>query len=273
MIAKKNYLPKLLWFNCLALLLTGAPLKTAETKPDDGAKNSLGKDVIVTAGKIKFPGLTIDRDTHEVRMDATVCLDSGILEYVVCKTGTFEHESIFVTDVEPEILHTALLLTGFEPTPMPPGFEEIWWSRALGAEASRVRIEVEWEVDGIVERANITSMIRRNTGSDEEMTYYDAPGLQEEELEEVSDAWVFLGSIVGMHENGQRLYAANYTGVIVGIWANPTAVIQYGKKTRNPYRGTNQGMAVNADLVPELDTDVTLIFSKYDPTKNDSLDE
>jgi len=245
----------------------------AEGESEDNAMNPPGSDVTITAAEIQFPGLTIDRKTHEVRMDATVCLDSGILEYVVCLEGTFEHESIFVTEVKPEMLHIALLLAGLEPNPMPPGLEQLWWGMATEAEESRVRIDVEWEVNGTVERANITSMIRKNTDDDTGMVYNNAPNLQQDESGEVSDLWIFSGSLLRTQENGKRLYAANYVGVVVGIWANPSAVIQYGKETRNPYRGTNQGMAVNENFVPELDTEVQLVFSKYAPSEDDLLNE
>ena len=47
----------------------------------------------VTETEIKLPGVTISRATREVRIEATACLESGILEYVVCRPDTFEHEA------------------------------------------------------------------------------------------------------------------------------------------------------------------------------------
>jgi hypothetical protein len=286
MTTKRNYLWSALCFTCLALLAPGASLGATEktgddekksggeitrttdvSEPEGTAKHPRGKDVTVTATEIKFPGVTINRETHEVRMDASVCLDRGILEYVVCLTGTFDHESIFETKVKPEMLHTALLLTGFEPTPMIPGLEEAWYSEALEAEKSRVGIDVEWEIDGRVQRVNITSMIRNNTGNDNGVVYYETPYPQDEP-EEVSDAWVFSGSFVGAQGDGRRVYGTDRSGIVIGIWRNSSAVIQYAKPTRNPYRGKNSGMAVNEDYVPNLGTPVKLVFYKYDPLES-----
>jgi len=290
MTTQRNHLHKALLFTCLGLLLSGALLgatkiatedekksggeitRTADVfEPKDSANTPL--DTEITATEIKFPELTINRETHEVRLDATVCLDRGILEYLVCLTGTFEHVSIFVTKVKPEILHAALLLTGFEPTPMQPEFEYRWWSQALEAEKSRVRIDVEWEINGRVQRANITSMIRRNTGNEIGMDHHETPDSLENEAEEVSDAWVFSGSFIRAQENGKRLYASTRSGVVIGIWRNPSAVIQYGKPTGNPYRGANQGMAVNEYSVPPKGTPVKLVFYKYDPLDSYFLDD
>jgi len=224
-----------------------------------GEEESPSKDPSTT---LTFPGFTVDRESREVRMDATACLDSGILEYLVCLPETFEHEAIFVTDAKPELLHAALLLIGMKPSPQPPGLEELWWGRALKRADSRVRIEVEWEVAEEVHRVNIADMLTNREFGDDSMFGGEPP--DDEEIEEVQDAWVFTGSF--MHTNkktGERFYAANAGGVLVGIWPNPTTVIQYGKRSGNPYRGDRQGMEVNEETVPGKGTKVKLVFSQY----------
>ena len=77
--------------------------------------------------------------------------------------------------------------------------------------------------------------------------------------------WVFSGSFVGAQGDGRRVYGTDRSGIVIGIWRNSSAVIQYAKPTRNPYRGKNSGMAVNEDYVPNLGTPVKLVFYKYDP--------
>jgi len=285
MTNQTNHLRKALRLTCLALLVPGALISATEGTTDDekkpGGETSQAADQLeperpvtppfataVTATEILFPGLTIDRKTHEIRMDATVCLDGGILEYLVCLTGTFEHESIFVTEVKPEILHAALLLTGLEPTPMIPELEHLWWSKALEAEKSRVGIDVEWESDGYVKRVNVVTMIRKNFGDPKEMFVHGTPPPENSQLDEDADAWVFSGSFIRALENGEYIYETNRSGVVIGIWRNPSAVIQYGIKTENPYRGKNQGMAVNESSVPKEGTPVELIIYKYDPLES-----
>ncbi|PXA04389.1 hypothetical protein DDZ13_07605 [Coraliomargarita sinensis] len=246
-------------------MMTGASLPAKEAASGKGEGQFPQGDLRVTETELKFPGLVIDRETQEIRMDATVCLDSGILEYVVCRKGTFEHESIFVTEVKAEILHTALLLVGLEPFPMTGGLKETWWRSARKAEKSLLRIDVEWAIGDSVVRENIANMFRRNTGNSEASADGERGGFREDVPEGVSSAWVFTGSKLRMLDNGERHYTADSVGTVVGIWANQNSVIQYGKKTLNPYRGKNQGMAVNEYYVPELGTKVQLVFSKYTP--------
>lgn len=257
----------------VSALLFGAVLSTAETAPE-------GEETVAAQTKpeedgtpetaatpdnskiLKLPGYTINRETLEIRMDAETCLDHGILEYVICLPETFEHEAIFVTKAKPELLHAALLLIGLKPNPQPPGLEVLWWDRALKRQDSRVRIEVEWEVGGVLHRVNLASMLRNREYDDEAML--DMEPLDEEDVEEVQDAWVFTGSFMHTNkETGERFYAANAGGVLVGIWPNPTSVIQYGRQSGNPYRGEHMGMEVNEEMVPKRGTKVKLVFSKF----------
>ena len=43
---------------------------------------------------LKTSGIGADIKKREVRLDATVCLSRGSLEYLVCLPGTFEHETV-----------------------------------------------------------------------------------------------------------------------------------------------------------------------------------
>lgn len=219
-------------------------------------ENAAKESFEVTATEIRLPGVTVDRETLEVRIEAIVCLTSGILEYVVCKPGTFEHETIFTTEAQPEIVHAALLLGGLKPTPQLAGLADLWWKKALKRKESQVRIEVEWEQDGGRKRANLTSMLK----SREEDTTREKSAPRE--------AWVFAGSFLGKHpETGESFYAANSSGIMVGIWPDPSAVIQYGIASGNPYDGEGFGMEIDEKRVPALGTRVTLVFSLYFPAE------
>lgn len=218
----------------------------------------------VTEQEIKLPGLTIDRKTLEARIDAAVCLDSGILEYVVCRPNTFEHEAIFVTDTEPELVHAGLLLLGMKPTPLVRGLDEIWLDKALKQENSKVKIDVEWEVDGKMKRVSLASMLRNREVMEEGPAGVNPA--QKKKDEAVKDAWVFTGSF--MHEDketGKRVYAGNVNGILVGIWPDPSTVIQYGIASGNPYEDAHEGLEINEETVPKLGTKVNLVFSRAVP--------
>ena len=218
----------------------------------------------VTETEIKLPGVTINRATREFRIEATACLESGILEYVVCRPNTFEHEAIFTTEAKPELVHAALLLCGLNPTPQLRGLTELWWDKAMEKEESRVTIEVEWQEEGNQKRVNLTSMLRSR---EDWAAATDRPDPEKDRKEpEVQDAWVFAGSFIqGNRETGERIYAANLSGILVGIWPDPSTVIQYGIASGNPYEGKDLGMEINTEQVPRTGTKVHLVFSRHTP--------
>jgi hypothetical protein len=212
----------------------------------------------VTETEIQLPGVTISRVTSEIRLDAVACLESGILEYVVCKPNTFEHEAIFTTTAKPELVHAALLLIGVEANPQRPGLAELWFEKALKQESSRVSVEVEWKEKGKLKRVPLASLLRKR----EEVE----PGIDPEEKKnlKVEEAWVFAGSFIHQNpETGEREYAGNQSGILVGIWPNPSTVIQYGISEGNPYEGKNLGMEIREDRVPKIGTKVKLVFSRF----------
>ncbi len=217
-----------------------------------------------TEKEIKLPGVTIDRVTKEVRIDAEVCLDTGLLEYVVCRPDTFEHEAIFTTKAKPELVHAALLLCGLKPTPQLRGLSDLWSENALKQKLSRVKIEVEWQEKEEKKRVNLIDMIRDR--SDEDDGYSSpAPDAEKKEKKEtkVQDAWIFTGSFLHeIEETGKQFYAANSSGILVGIWPDPSTVIQYGIQSGDPYAADHLGMAINEDNVPKVGTKVKLVFSK-----------
>jgi len=60
----------------------------------------------------KLPGLVVDFQKRCVDLEATICLDEGMLELIACTKETKEHESIVTITARPMHAHTALLLLG-----------------------------------------------------------------------------------------------------------------------------------------------------------------
>ena len=189
---------------------------------------------------------------------------------MVCRPNTFEHEAIFTTEAKPELVHAALLLCGLKPTPQLRGLSELWWNKAMEREESRVKIEGEWEEEGATKRVNLTSMLRSREGRNEGTGEAD-PKKQPKEAQ-VRDAWVFAGSFMQVNrDSGERIYAANLSGILVGIWPDPSTVIQYGIASGNPYDAKDLGMDINEAQVPKVGTKVTLIFSRHGPAEENPL--
>lgn len=59
-----------------------------------------------------LPGLVVDFQNRCVDIEATICLDEGMLELIACTKETKEHESIVTITARPMHVHTALLLLG-----------------------------------------------------------------------------------------------------------------------------------------------------------------
>ena len=199
-------------------------------------------DTGISAPVVLAPGLSVDAARHEVQMEATVCLQKGMLEYLVCRRGTFEHEAVFVTTCTPSLLHTALLVIGTEPFPQMADGE---WARVARERIpARLTITVAYEQDGRPQRRRISEFLvdrkKRNAA--------------------VPDSWVFTGSFF-IKEDSQVRYAADRTGAGSGLIPEGAAVIQFAERSGIPYHGEDQGLEVNPDTTPAVGTRVRLIFT------------
>jgi len=191
---------------------------------------------------LKAAGIELDIKNREVRVDATVCLNDGILEYLVCLPGTFEHEAIFSVKCRPSVLHLSLLAIGLEPHQF-AGIDD-WWAASRKKNRAQVSIEVEYEVDGKKQRRRINEFLVN----------------REREDGVVADAWVFTGSFF-YRKDDKNHYAADATGAVIGLCREGASVLQYGEELGVPYQGEDQGLEVNAKTTPAVGTKVRLIFA------------
>ena len=191
-----------------------------------------------------FPGITVDIKNHQVSMEAKVCLRRGILEYLVCKTQTFEHEAIFSTDVKGSHLHAALLLIGSEPSAF---VGEEWSVMVKDKKASCLALSVEYEVAGAPVRKRISEMLVHREKKD---------GI-------VPDHWMFTGSTFYQDE-GKAHYVADGSGAMIGLSPMGWPVVQFGDTLGVPYQGENLGTEARGDAIPETGTKVRIVFSLLD---------
>ena len=66
-------------------------------------------------GVYRLGGVTLNKNTRQVRFPAVVNQTAGPVEYLLVGTGGKIHESVLRTDVEPTHVHTAMLLLGLKP--------------------------------------------------------------------------------------------------------------------------------------------------------------
>lgn len=100
------------------------------------------------------PSLWFDRDGRRAILRARVVLREGVLEHLMCKKGTKEHEAILATVAAPQKIHAALLLTGASvggPVEFVPKFKP--------PSGSPIAIELKWLQDGQPRSADARSWV------------------------------------------------------------------------------------------------------------------
>jgi hypothetical protein len=172
-----------------------------------------------------LPGIVVDTEKGEVRLEGKVCLREGALELVVCSEGTREHESVVVVKARPSHVTFALALLGLEPGQpahrteagafSPPAGETLEiTARFFAANKALLKEVPAWK-------------LLRLSGSEAEVT---------RPIE-----WVYIG-----RPEKEALVAADREGTVVCLSNFIEAVIDV------PFEST----AVNADLLYEADPDV-----------------
>lgn len=214
--------------------LMGAFAAPETTVP--AAKRVLGKYTIYAAEK-----------RAEVR--ATVCLDSGILDFFAANAGSGkEYETVLVLDGECHELHAALLALGAKPGAMPEAFKGDAAGRETPKEpvapGSRIGIELRWSDAEGEHTANAASwLIDRATKR------------PPENLE-----WIFTGSFTGKTSDGQEVYVGDLERTSVGLWYHKSCVLNAASAAGNPYRGDALGFEINSAAIPKVGTAVRVSF-------------
>ncbi len=191
---------------------------------------------------LDLPGLKVDVKNKRMVLDAKVCMSSGILEYLMCLPNSFEHESVFMTKVKPELIHMGLLLVQADQMPY-TGRAEIM--KKLKANKSRLKIEVEWNAEGKVNRVDLNKLLIDRSQNDKKTL--------------AEDLWFFAGS----YFTESNVYAANLHQSVISLQQHPASVIHYGKLTEDPYRSTRGGFEINEKLCPKTNTEVKIVFTVH----------
>ena len=191
---------------------------------------------------LDLPGLKVDVKNKRMILDAKVCLSDGILEYLMCLPNSFEHESVFMTKVKPELIHMGLLLVQAEQMSY-KGRSEIM--KKLKDNKSRLKILVQWQKDNETVSVDLNKLLIDRSNQDKKTA--------------AEDLWFFAGS----YFTERNVYAANIHQSVISLQQHPASVIHYGKVTADPYRSGRGGFEVNGKLCPPIDSEVKLIFSLH----------
>jgi hypothetical protein len=167
---------------------------------------------------LKLPGLVINFQERCVDVEATICLDEGMLELIACVKGSKEHESILAIEARPMHIHTALLLLGANngspAMSRPVDEQQTRWTH-IPPQGDPVSVYlVHRAPDGKVVESPISDFVTRSDEQADEFTPA-TDGAQEEV--EFPHTFVFAGSHLRDNGPGPRQYLADLSGNVISI--------------------------------------------------------
>jgi len=218
------------------LILLAVALLPAAALPALAAEKEKAEGLLVKT----LPGIELDIEAREVRLESKVVLQSGALELFVCSEGTREHESVLATRARPSHVTFALSMLGLSPGK--PGFTTE--AGAFSPPAGRV-----------------LRILCRYTGPDGKR--HEVPAHEFLRLVGSEDAldrsidWVYVG-----RPEADARRAADREGTVVCLSNFPEAVIDV------PFESTADNAALvyeaNPNAVPKVGTPVEIVIRPTD---------
>ncbi len=195
---------------------------------------------------VTLPGVTVDRTTHEVRLEATTTQGNKILEFLLLSDEDRSYESVFVTSASPDHIQLGLLMVGLIPGEMPQPPEEglVKDNRdrlateqkaefPTGKTAPMVDILVEWHEGEQVKQVRAEEFI------------YDRSAKRRQP----ATPWAFTGSFLITQDNRQVL-AAGCTHVVISLFHDATALVNLPFYSRSPYQNEEWGFDLRDENLP-----------------------
>jgi hypothetical protein len=200
------------------------PPLTDSFKPDPSWK-PLGKD----SKEIWF-----DPKGKRLVIRGRVALQDGILEHLLCKKNSKEHESVLATEAPPRMIQAGLILTGAEPG-HPVRFDPKFEPPA----GTPIAIEVEWEQGGKWKKVDARELVKdQATGKP------------------LTRDWVFAGSEIFEDQRTKAVIFAADDGDLITVANFPASILDL------PYRSSandqDRSYLANPDRVPIRGTPVTI---------------
>ena len=189
------------------------PTPTPVVEPAPGGESApqqpVTKPVAESARKsLKLPGLVTNFQKRCVDIEASVCLEEGMLELIACTKGTKEHESIIAIEAKAMHVHTALLLLGAKS----------------GNPAMRKPIDEErtrWiDIPPKGDQVDVYLVFKNEAGKMVEHPIGDFVTRSEEQPEKgdkFPHTFLFAGSLLRAAGAGPRKYLSDLSGNVISI--------------------------------------------------------
>ena len=188
-------------------------------------------------GRYIFGGVTIDKNKRVIEFSAVSNQNNGLIEYGIVNEGGKIHESLFRTQVSPQIIHASLLL--LKEKPFKDYFEDLHKGRfnennyinhAFG-------VEIVWENNGTRMEKNIRELYSNQEKKDR----YIKQGV-----------FLFTGSRMI-----QKTFMAEHTGSILAVYIDQDALFN-----STEYDSNNDDVWIaRKSEMPPLEIAVTCVFS------------
>lgn len=218
----------------------GAAIETARVATATAAAGPVARasDTVkrIPAGKNVW--LEIDGKRRRVIVDALVCLREGMLEQLMCRRRTKEHEAILSADVDARDIHKALLLTGVEPGAV-----------------------VKYEPKFVPPRGPVINITLQYEGKGKLVTVPAQYWVRDAQKKKALDYdWVFAGSQLFSDPdapNEPPFYAAN-SGDVICVSNFPDAMLDL--PINSPQDNSELVFEAFTEHIPPMDTKVTVIL-------------
>lgn len=171
---------------------------------------------------VKLPGLVVKFRERCVDVEATVCLDEGMLELIACTKGTKEHESIVVVHAKPMHIHTALLLLGTQsgnPAMRRPVGEggTRWVDIPPRGDPVDVYLALRNKQGKAVDHPISDFVARSDENPDVLVGEQDEHAREDDRENRFPKTFLFAGSILVGDGPGPRTYLADQSGSVISI--------------------------------------------------------
>lgn len=195
-------------------------------------------------GVIHLGRVKVDRAAGTASFPARVVKPGYMLEFLLCRTGTKDYESILATDAQPHDIHAALLLLGLSPG-LPA---ETVGETFLPPRGAKVAIELRWTDKAGREHTASAGDWLASSGKDGKNEKSSKPS-----------RWVFVGSDL-LPGGG---YAADENGGIIAVANVADAVLDVPMASTKALR--ERRFVPNKQTVPPSGTEVEILLR---PDKN-----
>jgi hypothetical protein len=198
----------------------------------------------VSPGMFEIGKITLDQKARTIRFPGFLNMKDGIIEYLLVTELGSTHESLLVSDIQPNELHFAMLLLGAKgsgegkavPGEPPPGqIDAKYLKKAPRLKGDDINISVQWQSGDEVKTAPVEDWVYNS----------------EKKKSAERGPWIYNGSYFN---DGH--FMAQIEGAFCALVTYPSALIN------NPRHGNdNDGIwTVNEKAVPAVKTPLEIII-------------